>query len=277
MNYEAKLQDFKKHLEEEEKSKNTIDKYIRDVKKYLKFIESEDISKQNLLEFKVYLQENFKPTSLNSIIAGINSFLGFLNQNELKLKPLKIQKRVFINSEKELEAEEYKKLVKVAEMEGDEKLSMMLQTICSTGIRISELQFVTVESLQQGKVFVNCKNKLREIFMPKMLIEKLELYCKKNQIEQGTIFCTRSGKAVDRSNIWRMLKHLSEKANVSQKKVFPHNLRHLFARCFYQISKDINKLADVLGHSDINTTRIYTMESGKEHLKQLERLDLVIK
>ncbi len=270
-----KLKGYCNYLLEEEKSENTRLKYIRDVKKFLEFINNQEIEKKDVLAFKEKLMENYEPTSINSILVAVNSFLEYIELPMCRVKPLKIQKEIFSKPEKELSEREYKKLIKTAEERNNSRLALIIQTICSTGIRISELKFITVESLKKGRVKVQCKGKSRTIFIPKDFCKILILYCKKLKIYKGTIFISKNGKPLDRSNIWKMMKNLCKVAKVETSKVFPHNLRHLFARTYYKINKDISRLADILGHSSVNTTRIYIMETGITHIKQLEKMNLI--
>ncbi|MFI3327299.1 MAG: tyrosine-type recombinase/integrase [Clostridia bacterium] len=277
MDYILKLTEYKSYLINEEKSKNTIEKYLRDIKKFLDFIPEEiDIEKRVILDFKENLIENYKATSVNSILAAVNSFMDWLGLPQLKVKPIKIQREIFSNPEKELTQREYERLIKTAEKDGNRKLSLLIQTICSTGIRVSELKFINVQAVHTGRAFVSCKGKKRIVFLPKELCRVLKGFMREQNIKDGFIFRTKTGKALDRSNIWKMMKRLCKDARVKQSKVFPHNLRHLFARTYYKIEKDISRLADILGHSNINTTRIYTIESGNTHAKQIEKMKLVI-
>ncbi len=277
MNYYEKLQTFCLVLQEEERSKNTIDKYLRDIRKFLEFNESKIIKKETIIFYKEYLIEKYSPRSVNSIIAAINKFLDYINLADLKIKPLKIQREIFSSEEKELSQKDYLRLIETAEKKGKHKLSLIIQTICSTGIRVSELQYICFESLSHGRVEVRLKGKNRLVFISKELRKALKEYCKKEKIKSGIIFRTKNFKPLDRTNIWKMMKQICKKANVNAEKVFPHNLRHLFARTYYKIHKDISRLADILGHSNINTTRMYTMESGSFHQIQVERLNLIYK
>lgn len=276
MNYTSKLHEYEIYLWEEEKSINTVKKYIRDVKLFLEHLQDNEISKQKLLVFKEQIIKEYAPSSVNSMIASVNNFLGFLHLKGLKLKPVKIQKKIFANPETELTAEDYKRLISAAEQSENQRISLIIQTICLTGIRVSELEYITIESLYIGRATVNCKGKQRYVLIPKELQRLLKCYCKERGIIEGIIFRTKNGKPIDRSNIWKMMKKLCQLAGVSTSKVFPHNLRHLFARTYYNIEKDISKLADVLGHSDINTTRIYIMETGKYHEKHINKLSILL-
>lgn len=271
------IEEYTQHLIEEEKSSNTIEKYKRDVKKFLTYCGQQEVDKQLVLAYKEELLTTYKTTSLNSMLVAMNHFLQWYGAPNLQVRTVKIQRELFRNPEKELTKQEYERLVDCAEEKGDKRLSLMVQTICVTGIRVSELQYVKVESLATRRSEVNCKGKKRIIFLPIELCRKLLQYCKEHQIKSGSIFVTKKGKILDRSNIWKMMKCLCEKARVDSRKVFPHNLRHLFARTYYQVNKDLGKLADLLGHVSIETTRIYTMESGKSHDKQLEKMALIRK
>lgn len=194
----------------------------------------------------------------------------------MKIKILKIQTRIFANQNKELTKAEYERLLKAAKNKNDERLYLLMQTICSVGLRVSEIKYITVEAVKAGLAMIDCKNKIRQVFLPKALCQMLKSYITKRKIKSGSVFVTRTGKPLDRSNIWKMMTALCETANVSKDKVFPHNLRHLFARTFYKAKKDIVRLADILGHSSVNTTRIYTMESGAEHRRSIQKLGLLM-
>lgn len=268
--------DFENYLCSDEKSANTLEKYLRDVRAFTVFAESREISKSVVMEFKTSLVENYEVTSANSMIAAVNSFLRFMGWIDCCIKQFKVQKKVFCAEEKELTKTEYIRLVNTAKQKGNERLNLILQTICGTGIRVSELQFITVEAVRKGEAVVSCKNKTRTVFIVRELQKKLLNYIKAKGITTGCIFITKSGKPMSRCNIWREMKALCEQAGVSPEKVFPHNLRHLFARTFYGIEKDIAKLADILGHSSINTTRIYIITTGAEHKRKMENMRLII-
>lgn len=270
------IAEFKEHLILEERSEITVEKYIRDVKAFAAYTLNGTITKETVIAYKKHLQENYAVRSVNSMIASINSLFAFLGWHDLRVKSLKLQQQVFCPEEKELTKAEYARLCRTAERKHNERLNLILQTICGTGIRVSELQYITVEAVKQGEAVVNCKAKTRSVFVVKELKQKLLRYAAEQGIKSGMIFVTRTGKPISRTNIWREMKALCEEANVNQQKVFPHNLRHLFARVFYGIEKDIAKLADILGHSSINTTRIYIISTGTEHQKQLENMRLII-
>lgn len=270
------IEDFRKNLELQEKSTSTIEKYIRDVKAFSAYTENAAITKEKVIAYKKYLRNNYAARSVNSMLASINSLFNSLEWHDLKVKSLKLQQQVFCPEEKELTKAEYARLCKTAERKHNERLNLILQTICGTGIRVSELQFITVEAVKNGEAIVNCKAKTRAVFIVKELKQKLLRYAAEQNIKSGMIFVTRTGKPISRTNIWREMKDLCEEANVNPKKVFPHNLRHLFARVFYGIEKDIAKLADILGHSSINTTRIYIISTGTEHRKRMENMRLIL-
>lgn len=277
MDYTSMLYEFEVYLYEEERSVNTVKKYVRDVKLFFGFLQDNEICKQQLLAFKELLIKDYAPRSINSMLASINKFLVFTEQKVLQLKPIKIQKEIYSNPQTELTETEYQRLLEAAEESDNQRLSLIIQSICLTGIRVSELEYITIHSLCGGRAIVNCKGKQRTVLIPKELCKILKVYCKESGIVDGIVFRTKSGRPIDRSNIWKMMKRLCQLAKVSESKVFPHNLRHLFARTYYKIEKDISKLADVLGHSNINTTRIYIMETGKQHEKQINKLSMLLR
>ena len=267
---------YRKNLVLQEKSAATIEKYIRDVKGFFNYTHDKVVTKEIVIAYKNYLQEKYAVRSVNSMLASINSLFVFLNWSDLRVKFLKLQQQVFCSEEKELTKSEYKRLCQIAKQKKNQRLNLIIQTICVTGIRVSELQYITVEAVKCGETLVNCKAKTRSVFIVKGLKQKLLRYSSNQGINSGMIFVTRSGKAINRTNIWREMKALCQDANVNPQKVFPHNLRHLFARTFYRIEKDIAKLADILGHSNINTTRIYIISTGTEHRRQMENMHLII-
>lgn len=270
------IAEFKEHLILEERSEITIEKYIRDVKAFSVYTQNSDITKETVIAYKKHLQENYAVRSVNSMLASINSLFAFLGWHDLKVKSLKLQQQVFCPEEKELTKAEYARLCRTAKCKHNERLNLILQTICGTGIRVSELQYITVEAAKDGEAVVNCKAKTRSVFIVKELKQKLLRYAAEQGIKSGMIFVTRTGKPISRTNIWREMKALCDEANVNPQKVFPHNLRHLFARVFYGIEKDIAKLADILGHSSINTTRIYIISTGTEHRQRMENMHLIL-
>lgn len=271
---EKSLSDFQKHLIQEEKSSITIEKYMHDVKDFYIFVNNRVLTKDVVIEYKTQLKEKYAVRSVNSKLASINSLLMFLGRQDCKVKSLKLQRETYSSEEKELTKAEYLRLLQAAK--NNPRLHLIIETICGTGIRVSELKYFTVEGVENGTVTVNCKGKTRSILVPSKLRKLLLRYAKLNKINEGIIFRTRSGKSVNRSNIWSEMKKLCKSANVNPKKVFPHNLRKLFARTFYGIEKDIAKLADILGHSSIDTTRIYIMTTGTEHRRRIDRLGLVV-
>jgi len=266
---------FGQFLIKEEKSRNTVEKYIRDANTFLSFAYGQAVSKELTLAYKERLTGLFAISSINSMLAALNTFLDFLGFGDCKVKPLKTQRRLFASEDKQLSQEAYEKMIALAKKEGKERLCIVMQTLCNTGIRISELAYITVEAVQAGKVTVNCKGKIREIFIHDQLRELLLGYIRKTGARTGSVFVTRNGKSLDRSNLWREMRELSRRADVDKEKVFPHNLRHLFARTYYQFKKDIARLADVLGHSNIQTTRIYIQTSGNEYRSELAGLGLM--
>ncbi len=272
---EKHISEFAQFLKEEEKTEITIKKYTHDVQKFYEFAEGKELSKALTVEYKSVLVEKYKPASVNSMLAAVNKFMDFLNLPRFKVKPLKIQRILFLSEEKELHRDEYNRLVDAAGACENERLMLILETIASTGIRISELKFITVEAVTEKRADINCKGKRRVVLLTKKLCKVLKEYIKNKKIRSGAVFVTSSGKPVDASNIRKEMKKLSEIAKVNKQKIFPHNFRHFFARTFYSQTKDIVRLADILGHSSVDTTRIYTMESGSAHRKQLEKLNLV--
>ncbi len=269
------IENFEQFLIEEEKSLATREKYLRDITAFLVWLEGRELEKSAVLEYKEHLLESYAPASVNSILSALNSFFGFFQWHHLKVKTVKIQRQLFANQGKELTKQEYERLLCAAKSKGNEKLYLLMQTICATGIRVSELRFITVESLKAKRAIIHLKGKMRIVIIPNELCKILLAYSRQNCIKTGAVFVTKSGNPLDRSNIWKLMKKLCISANVEKAKVFPHNLRHLFARTFYSVQKDIVRLADILGHSSVNTTRIYTMETGDVHRKQIQKLGLL--
>lgn len=270
------LNAFKAMLKEGEKSGHTIEKYMRDVCYFQKFTKDRPIEKITTIEYKTHLEKVYALSSANSMIASLNSFFRFVGWEDCCVKQFKVQRKAFCAEDSELTKAEYISLVRAAEQTKNERLSLLIQTICGTGVRVSEVSFITVEAAKQGKAVVFCKDKIRTIFIVSALRTKLLRYAKEKGIFTGMIFVTKSGKPLNRSNIWKEMKDICKQAGVPRKKVFPHNLRHLFARTFYGIEKDIVKLADILGHSNINTTRIYIISTGAEHRRKMEMMKLII-
>ena len=271
-----RIEKYAAYLRESERSGSTIRKYVHDLGALAEFLRGRPVSKGALLEWKEELVGQYAPASVNNKLAAINGFLAFCGLNELRLRKLKIQKSLFLSEEKELTKSEYVRLVRAAERAENERLSLVIQTICATGIRVSELRFITAEAVQTGRAEVANKGKRRTVFLPDKLRKLLKSYLQKQKITAGAVFVSKNGKPLDRSNIWRDMKKLCESAGVEPSKVFPHNLRHLFARTYYSLEHDLSRLADILGHSNVNTTRIYTAESGAVHARQIGRLGLVV-
>ncbi len=268
------LKAFKLYLENEEKSTSTVKKYVRDVTTFSAWLNGRYVDKSAVIEYKRYLTENHAPASVNAALTSINCFFTYNEWFDCKAKALKIQRQIYASREKELTKAEYQRLLDAAKRKS-ERLYYLMQTICSTGIRVSELEFITVEAVRSGEADISCKGKRRKVWLPRQLCRMLKEYIKKRNIKRGSVFITKTGKPLDRSNIWTEMKKLCKNAGVLREKVFPHNLRHLFARAYYAAQKDIVRLADILGHSSINTTRIYTMESGEVHRRQIQKLGLL--
>lgn len=272
---EEQLKRFYDFLVEEEKSPYTIEKYIRDVKHFAKYAGGKSVTKDIAADYKKQLiAQDYAVASINSMLASLRSFFVFMGWGDCSVRSIRQQRKIYCPEEKELTRDEYIRLLNAAE--DQPRLKTIIETVCATGIRISELEYFTVEAVKAGEVSVSCKGKTRTVLLPKKLRRMLLSYAAKEKIKSGILFRTRSGKAIDRSNIWSAMKKLCKKARVMPSKVFPHNLRKLFAKCFYEIKKDIAKLADILGHSSINTTRIYIMSSGSEHQRCIEKMKLII-
>ena len=273
---ETMIPPYETALREAEKSAATMEKYLHHVRQFVAHDAGRKIDKALMLEYKTRLEKLYAPSSANAALAAVNGFLRFWGFESCCVRPFKVQKAVYCPEEKELTREEYVRLVQAAKEKSSERLALLLESICATGIRVSELQFITVEAVSQGEAIVTCKGKTRTVFLPAALQKKLRRYMQSQKIQSGPVFITRTGKPMNRSNIWREMKALCERANVAPSKVFPHSLRHLFARTFYSIDHDVAKLADLLGHSNINTTRIYIITTGAEHRRKMETMRLVI-
>ena len=269
------IENFKIDLVEEEKAQATIEKYIRDILAFVEWLSGRTVEKQVVLEYKQKLIAKYAPASVNSVLSSLNRFFAFAQWFNCKVKSIKIQKQVFAKQERELTKAEYDRLLAAALHKDNKRLYLLMQTICSTGIRVSELKFITVEAVKVQKAIINLKGKTRSVFLPDMLCKMLLRYIKEEKIKSGSVFVSKNGRPLDRCNIYHDMKKLCESANVDRSKVFPHNLRHLFARTYYSLEKDISRLADILGHSSVNTTRIYTMETGEIHRKQIQKLGLL--
>ena len=270
------LTQFRALLKNEEKSAATMNKYLRDIQRFALWLGDTPLERDAMLDYKADLMRHYAAGSVNSILAALNRFLRMIAREDCRVHRLRIQYQAYSPEEREITAQEYADLVRTARETGRARLALVLQTICSTGIRISELQYITVETLRHRRATVHNKGKIREILLPRQLCAELKGWAKAAHIRSGPIFVTRNGLPLDRSNVWSQMKGLCTAAQVDPSKVFPHNLRHLFARTFYRMEKDLSRLADLLGHSSIQTTRIYLMESGEEHQRMLERMRLLL-
>ena len=272
------IQKYRAWLEEKEYSQATVKKYIRTLERFFADTGAgENPAKETVAAWRDSLvAKGYSPSGVNAMLAAVNGYQEFCGAPQNKAKPLKCQRRVFCDAERELDKSEYFRLLNAARRSHKKRTLLILQTICSTGIRVSELKYITAEAVNKRKAVIRCKGKCREILLPGELCNRLARWCATCRIRSGPVFVTRTGKAVDRSNVWKAMKALCQQAGVAWKKVFPHNLRHLFARTFYEIEHDLSKLADVLGHSSIETTRIYIMESGAQHERLLNRMHLLL-
>ncbi len=269
------IANFKRYLCDEEKSPATVEKYIRDITAFFIWTGGKEFDKSGVIAYKEHLTENYMTASVNSMLSSLNSFFTYCEWHECRVKTLKCQKQIFTNESKELTRAEYERLLTAAKSSGNKRLYYIMQTICASGIRISELRFITVDAVKRQIAEVRCKGKGRTVFLPKDLCKILKKYISERNIKSGCVFVTKNGRPLNRSNIWTDMKKLCKTAGVARSKVFPHNLRRLFARTFYSQQKDIVRLADLLGHSSVNTTRIYTAESGREHRRKIQNLGLV--
>ena len=267
---------FEQSLRENEKSRMTIEKYLRDVRAYASFVGDGASDRESVLAYKEQLHEHYTVAAANSMLAAINAFFRFCGWLDLCVRQCKVQRQAFCPAEKELTKDEYCRLVRCATERKNERLALILQTVCGTGIRIGELSCITAAAVRQGRATVVCKGKTRTVFLVPALQKKLLRYIRRRHIHTGAVFVTATGKPIDRCNVWKEMKSLCSGAGVPSEKVFPHNLRHLFARAFYSMEKDIVKLADILGHSSINTTRIYIITTGEEHRRRMERMHLIL-
>lgn len=271
-----KMISFGKFLQEDERSAATVEKYLREVRLFAAFLDGREVSKATVAQWKATLmRENYNPTTVNGKLSAIDRFLSFMGWEDCRVKRLRLQRRLFRESNRELTKKEYESLIAAADESGKRRLSLLMETLCATGIRVSEVKYITVESAEAGKAEISLKGKIRTILLPGKLCRKLIKYARKNKIASGELFLTRSGRPVSRKQIWAEMKAICEKAGVEAEKVFPHNLRHLFARTFYKVCRDVARLADVLGHSNIETTRIYLISTGVEHAQTLEQMRLV--
>ena len=273
---ERELDQFETYLRHDEREESTIEAYLRSLTRFAEWADGRAVTKELAMEWKAALAEaGYRPISVNAMLAAVNKFFTCMGREDCKVKYLKLQRQMFRKSEKDLSKEEYQRLVQAAHEKGDLRMELILETICATGIRVGELKYITVEAVRAGVAEIALKGKIRTILLPHRLCRKLQKYAKQQKIASGKIFLTQDGLPVSRQSIWTRMKALCEAAGVERSKVFPHNLRSLFARSFYGSCHDVVRLADVLGHSSIETTRIYLMSTGKEYLRQLDKLGLV--
>ena len=267
---------YSRHLHAEERSPGTIEKYLRDAAAFLHWLAGQPVTRERARDWRDdLLDRSYAPVTVNSMVAAVNQFFAFLGWEDCKIRSLKIQRKLFRDDRRDLSREEYQRLLDTAHNLGRDRLALLLETICSTGVRVSEVRYITLEAVRAGRAEISLKGKLRVILLPGKLCRKLKKYARAKKIASGEIFLTRSGKSLSRRQIWAEMKRLCKKAGVASSKVFPHNLRHLFARTFYKVCRDVVKLADVLGHSSVETTRIYLMSTGSEHTKILRNMHLV--
>lgn len=267
---------FERALHMEERAAGTIENYLRHVRRFAAFLEDRPVDRETVVLWKEeLLSHGYDPASVNAMLVALNKYFAFMGWPDCRIKALRLQKKLFREEQRELNRSEYDRLLAAAHTHGKERLALLIEAICATGVRVSEVRYLTVEAAQNRKAVISLKGKIRTILIPGKLVKKLLKYARKNKIASGEIFRTRSGKGISRKQIWAEMKALCGKAGIAASKVFPHNLRHLFARIFYKVSRDVAKLADVLGHSSIETTRIYLISTGTEHARQLERLGLI--
>ena len=273
---EREFDQFEDYLRHDEREESTIEAYLRSLTRFAEWADGRAVTKELAMEWKAALAEaGYRPISVNAMLAAVNKFFTCMGREDCKVKYLKLQRQMFRKSEKDLSKEEYQRLVQAAHEKGDLRMELILETICATGIRVGELKYITVEAVRVGVAEIALKGKIRTILLPHRLCRKLQKYAKQQKIASGKLFLTQDGLPVSRQSIWTRMKALCEAAGVERSKVFPHNLRSLFARSFYGSCHDVVRLADVLGHSSIETTRIYLMSTGKEYLRQLDKLGLV--
>lgn len=269
------INDYKQYLLMAEKAHATITKYINEVERLSEYLEHNALNKCALLEYRETLAENFSSRTVNTKLAAINGYLAFIGADEYKVQLLKVQRRAFIDESRELSAAEYKRLVNAADASGNDRLSLVMQTICATGIRISELSYITTDAIEKHHTEIRLKGKSRTVLIPNKLCKKLAEYAARQRIDTGAVFRTKGGEPLDRANVCHDMKRLCDAAHVERSKVFPHNLRHLFARTFYSVEKNLPHLADVLGHSSIETTRIYVAASSRQYERMLDKMKLI--
>jgi len=267
---------FQKYMKQEERSEATLEKYTRDVRRFVEYLCDRPLDKASVVQYKNALIKEYAVASANSMLAALNAFFRFQGWNDLCVKQFRVQREAYCSENKELTREEYLRLLQAARDTKGDKLALLLETICGTGIRVSELKFITVEAVKRGEALVSCKGKNRRVFLVSVLRKKLLRYIARESLTTGSVFVSGRGCPIGRTAVWREMKRLCERAGVSSSKVFPHNLRHLFARTFYRLENDIAKLADILGHASINTTRVYIVSTGTEHRRKMESMRLVI-
>ena len=271
-----RLAEFASALRAEERLPATVEKYVRDVRRFGDWLGGAPASRESAAEWREQLAGRLSAATVNAMLAALNKFFAVMGRADCRVKPLRTQRRAFRSAGRELTRGEYERLVAAARGMGRERTALVMETLCATGIRVSELRYITVEAARAGRAVVRLKGKIREILIPERLRKALLKYAKKKRTASGEIFLTRNGNALSRKQIWAEMKAVCESAGVERSKVFPHNLRHLFARAFYSLTHDVAKLADVLGHSSIETTRIYLISTGEEHVRLLNRLSLVL-
>lgn len=270
------IRQYIQSLREQEYAQGSIEKYVRDIKAFRVWNGSDAVEREQLSRWKVHLQsEGYRPETVNGMLASLNCLFKFMGRTEFHLRYVKVQRKLFRKTEREMTKAEYTRLIETAQEQGKRRLTLLMETICATGIRVSEVRYITVEAVRRGRAEICLKGKVRMILLPGKLCKKLLKFAKQQRISAGVIFITRNKKPLSRRQIWGEMKSLCKAAGVAPSKVFPHNLRHLFARTFYRIYKDVIRLADVLGHSSVETTRIYLISTGAEHARQIERLGLV--
>ena len=273
---QAHIKAYAEHLYREEKAKLTIEKYVRDIRHFYEYLPAEKVvDRERVILYKEYLRGTYRVSSANSMLAALNVFFDYMGWGECRVKQFKTQKMFFCMQERQLTKKEYESLLNTASLDGDTQLNLIMQTICSTGIRVSELQYITVKDIRSGYAYIRNKGKSRVIFLPRPLMKVLNTFCRREDITKGPVFVNKNNRPIDRYTIWKKMKSLCSKSCVDAQKVFPHNLRHLFAFTFYSLEKDLLRLAEVLGHSSIETTRIYTTSNGEEHQNIISRLGLV--
>ena len=272
---EETLAAFARQLGEEERSPATLEKYLREVRQFAAFLGGREVTRELAAAWREELSARQSPATVNGKLTALDRLLAFLGWEDCRVKHLRVQRQLFRDSARELSREEYARLVETARRLGRGRLSLLMETICATGSRVSEVGYITAEAVREGRTEIALKGKIRTILLPGKLCRKLEKYARQKKITSGELFLTRSGRPMSRKQIWAEMKGVCRAAGVAPSKVFPHNLRHLFARCFYRVSRDVAKLADVLGHSSIETTRIYLISTGAEHARTLDQLRLI--